>query len=78
MLSLIIVLLGCLVGFAFGIGLTAFLVHRRRKEAIGTLQIIESDGEAPYLFLSLDTEIESFVHEPTVTMNIIRKKTSHK
>lgn len=79
MSSLILFWLGCLAGSVLGVGLTAFIFLRRKwKEAIGTLQIIESEGEDPYLFLSLDTEVASFIHESAVTMNVVRKRASHK
>ena len=72
-------LLGFGAGAFLAVFVTAFLLIRRaQKDAIGTLQIIESDGEEPYLFLALDTDVANFAHEPVVSMNVSYKRASHK
>ena len=77
--SLIYILIGILAGFLLGAGISVFIFTRHnKKNAVGTLQIIESEGEKPYLFLSLDTDIKYFAHEPTVLMNVTHKLASHK
>lgn len=76
---LIYILLGVLVGSIVGCGaaMIIFILHNR-KNAVGTLQIIESEGEETSLFLSLDTDIRYFAYEPTVTFNVSHKKVSRK
>lgn len=77
--SLIYILIGILAGFLLGGGIIAFIFIRRdKKNAVGTLQVIESEGEEPYLFLSLDTDVKYFAHEPTVLMNVTYRQASHK
>lgn len=79
MTKLVLLLLAFTVGLFIGIGLAAFLFIRRgKKDAIGTLQIIEAEGEDPYLFLALDTDVKYFAHEPVVTMRVTHKWSSHK
>ena len=79
MSPLVVFLIGFLAGVALAVFVTAFIfAHRNRKAAIGTLQIVEAIGEEPYLFLSLNTNIASFAHEPTVTMNVSHRWASHK
>lgn len=75
----VIFLLGFAVGSLIAVFITAILLIRRcRKDTVGTLQIIESDNEEPYLFLALDTDVKYFAHEPTVLLNVTCKQASHK
>ncbi len=79
MTSTLIFLLGLLTGAVLAAFVAVFLFFKRkRKETIGTLQIIDSPNESPYMFLSLSTDIDSFARKPAVLMNVSYKQLSHK
>ena len=79
-MSLIVIFfIGVLAGTVVAVFVTALIFSRRRQNAaIGTLQIVEANGEEPYLFLSLDTDIASFAHDSKVTMYVTHRWASRK
>lgn len=59
-----------ILGIITGYVLTS--VYKRSK-AIGTLQIITSEGEEPYLFLQLDKEVPNLYKYQYVSMKVTTK-----
>lgn len=82
---LILIPLGVFIGLLIGVVIDIFTgkvgligLKSNRKKAVGTLQIVESEGEDPYIFLSLETDISSFKKEQTIVLNVCCKQVPHK
>lgn len=67
-----------LISFICIAGLAIYVKSYVKSKTVGTLQIVETKGEEPYIFLSLDTSIEEFIHSPTITLNVSHKRVPQK
>lgn len=59
-----------IIGVITGCVLTSMY---KRSKAVGTLQIITSEGEEPYLFLQLDKEAPNLYECQYVSMKVTKK-----
>ena len=59
-----------LLGGVIGCMITKFI---SRTKPIGTLRVVTSDSDDPYLFLELDKSVEDFYNESCVTFKVSRK-----
>lgn len=74
MILLVGILAGCIICLVL---LKVLFGKRNNHKTVGTLQIIEANGEEPYMFLSLETDIASFIHDPEILLKVTYKKASH-
>lgn len=57
-------------GLLLGFVVAAFIF---KPKSIGTLKIVKTEEEAPYLFLDLDEEIDQFYNKQYVNMKVSHK-----
>lgn len=67
-----------LISFLCIAGLALYVKRYVKSKSVGTLQIIEADGEEPYIFLSLERNIETFMNDPIIKLNVSHKRVPHK
>ena len=75
---IIIFVVGLCIGVAIGFAVGSLRTKRGGLNNVGTLQIIQSKGEDPYVFLSLETSIESVIQNKIVALNVTSKTVSQK
>lgn len=62
LLGVIALLVGIILGYIIG-------VLRATKKPIGEIHVVEDEG-TPYLYLSLDKPVQSFITQPQVVMTV--------